>query len=126
ANLHISIIPATLDVATWRNFLDNGSIDGSNNQTKAANKLDTNGYNALQIYGSVKGDGNFGNLPIDAQHTGNLADQIRSGLTQSLYQTLTSHNSDTNTPLLPLPDWDMNTLSPVGGNSVPSGQHNPY
>jgi Flp pilus assembly protein TadG len=121
STLNVAMIPATFDVATWADFLKNGSITGSG---QAATAVDTAGDNALQIYGSIKGSGNFGQLPIDAQHTGNLASQITSGLTQSLYQTLISHNNDTSTPLVPLAPWNMSTLAPTN-NTVPSGDHDP-
>src|SRR5262249_9246273 len=72
----------------------------------------------------IKGNGNFGSIPIDAQHTGNLASQVSSGMTQSMYESLTGHNSDTSTPLVPLAPWDMATLNPAGG-TAPSGSHDP-
>jgi hypothetical protein len=118
------MIPATLDVVTWRDFLDNGTINNTGGQGQAAVGVDTNGDNSLQVYGSIKGNGNFGALPLDAQHVGALASQITSGMTQNMYQTLLSHNNDTSTPLVPLAPWDMNTLGPVGG-TVPSGAHDP-
>jgi Flp pilus assembly protein TadG len=124
SNLNVGMIPATFDVATWKDFIDNGVINSLGQQSQAATALDVAGDNALQIYGSVKGSGNFGSLPIDAQHTGSLASQIVSGMTQSLYQTLADHNTDTSTPLVPLAPWDMSTLAPVN-NTVPSGDHDP-
>src|SRR5262249_26341853 len=121
-------LPVTLDVVTWKDFIDNGRIDGSTDpnyqQGQVAAGIDTNGNNALQIYNSIHGNGNFGSIPIDAQHTGNLASQVASGMTQSMYETLASHNSDTSTPLVPLAPWDMATLNPTGG-TVPSGAHDP-
>jgi Flp pilus assembly protein TadG len=124
SNLGVGMIPATLDVVTWRDYLNDGIIESLGKQGQASTGLDQQADNALQVYGSIKGNGNFGSLPLDGQHTGNLASQITSGMTQGMYQTLLSHNNDTSTPLVPLAPWDMNTLAPVGG-SVPSGSHDP-
>jgi Flp pilus assembly protein TadG len=124
STLNVGMIPATLDVVTWRAFLDDGVITSTGDQYHASAGVDTNGDNSLQVYGSIRGNGNFGALPLDAQHVGNLASQITSGMTQSMLQTLLSHNGDTSTPVVPLAPWDMSTLNPTGG-VVPSGSHDP-
>jgi hypothetical protein len=78
----------------------------------------------LQVYSSVKSVGNFGSLPLDATHTGNLQSQMVSGMTQTMLQTLQAQNNVTNTPLIPLAPFDLSTLGPTGG-TVPSGSHDP-
>src|SRR5262249_29081306 len=83
---------------------------------------DGNGGNMLQVYNSVKSVGNFGSLPIDGVHTGNLQSQMVQGMNQSNYQTLLAQNSLTNTPVVPLAPFDLGTLSTT---SVPSGSHDP-
>jgi Putative Flp pilus-assembly TadE/G-like/Putative Tad-like Flp pilus-assembly len=125
SSLQVGMLPVTFDVAVWKDFIKNGTITGTGDQYAGASVTpDPNGGNMLQVYSSVKSVGNFGSLPLDATHTGNIQSQMVSGMTQSMLQTLQLQNTVTSTPLIPLAPFDLSTLGPTGG-TVPSGSHDP-
>lgn len=123
STLGVGMLPVTFDVAVWKDFVKNGSITGNGNQFAGASVTgDNNGGNMLQVYSSVKSVGNFGSLPLNGTHTGDIKSQMTSGMTQTMLDQLNLQNTLTSTPLIPLAPFDLGTLS---STSVPSGSHDP-
>src|SRR5262249_11471970 len=94
STLNVGMLPVTFDVAVWKDFIKNGSITGSGDQFAGASVTsDGNGGNMLQVYDSVKSVGNFGSLPLNGTHTGDLKSQMVSGMTQTMLDELNLQNT---------------------------------
>ena len=101
----IMMLPMTLDVNDWKNFLKTGqALDGSVMK-------DANGNPQLQIYPSVKDEGNFGELSLNDSHVG--ASTTNSWITNGMGAS--DVNDLLNANLLPLTAHDA-TLWDWQGN----------
>src|SRR5207248_2397653 len=77
SSLHVGMLPATFDVAVWRQFIQTGNITGVGGQfSGAAVAPDGTGNTMLQVYQSNKSVGNFGALPINGVNTGDIKSQV--------------------------------------------------
>jgi Flp pilus assembly protein TadG len=120
STINTRILPMTYDVNNWNNFFKTGqSPDGT---TSVA----PNGMPDLNIYPSIKYDGNFGELSLDQGNDGasTISNWITNGATSTDLQAESALN------LLPLsihdpnsaPDWKGNpglkdsTIQTVGAN----------
>jgi Flp pilus assembly protein TadG len=80
----VSLLPVTYDVEHWNNYLKTGA-DPDGDIT-----LTTDGVAQLQVYPSVKYEGNFGLLALDDAHTGasEVSGWISDGLSTASIATL--------------------------------------
>jgi hypothetical protein len=106
SSINSRILPKTYDVNHWNNFIQTGQ-DPDGNTTLASN-----GLPALNVYPSIKYDGNFGLLSLDQGNDGanTISGWINNGVSSQALQAeytagllpLSQHNPNSQ------PDWKGN------------------